>query len=125
MKLEEAVRKFWEEEDVRGQIAEARKDSPRIGFVEGPPTLNGEPHIGHVRGRIFKDLWHRHETMAGNYVLFRSGWDTQGLPVELQAEKELGLTGNKTENLRLIGEEKLVADVQGDRPKVRHIVVEG
>lgn len=106
--IEESVRLFWEKTDVRAQIAKARSSSRTLGFVEGPPTLNGEPHIGHVRGRILKDLWYRYETMAGNYVLFRSGWDTQGLPVELQAEKELGLSGNKTENLRAIGEEKLV-----------------
>lgn len=106
--IEEAVRRFWQECRISEKIAEARASASVLGFVEGPPTLNGEPHIGHVRGRIFKDLWYRHETMAGNYVLFRSGWDTQGLPVELQAEKELGLKGNKTENLRAVGEEKLV-----------------
>jgi len=108
-KLEDAVRAFWARTEVRAEIARAKESSPVIGFVEGPPTLNGEPHIGHARGRIFKDLWYRRETMAGKRVLFRSGWDTQGLPVELQAEKELGLKGNKTENLRAIGEEKLVA----------------
>jgi isoleucyl-tRNA synthetase len=107
--IEKAVREFWASVDVRRQIAQARRGAVVLGFVEGPPTLNGEPHIGHVRGRIFKDLWYRRETMGGNFVLFRSGWDTQGLPVELQAEKELGLKGNKTENLKAIGEEKLVA----------------
>ena len=111
--MEKAVRRFWEEVDVRKQIAEARSGIPAIGYVEGPPTLNGEPHIGHVRGRIFKDLWYRYETMRGASILFRSGWDTQGLPVELQAEKELGLKGNKTENLKAIGEEKLVAACKG------------
>ena len=107
--IEKAVRGFWDAVDVRRQVAEARSGAAVVGFVEGPPTLNGEPHIGHIRGRIFKDLWYRHETMGGNFVLFKSGWDTQGLPVELQAEKELGLKGNKTENLKVIGEEKLVA----------------
>ena len=77
-------------------------------FIEGPPTMNGEPHIGHIRGRIIKDLWYRFSTLKGFNVLFRGGWDTQGLPVELQAEKELGLTGSKIDNMKAIGEEKLV-----------------
>ncbi len=105
---EERVRRLWEELDIRSRIAEKRKDGPKIGFIEGPPTMNGEPHIGHIRGRMLKDLWYRLETMKGYNVMFRAGWDTQGLPVELQAEKELGLTGSKVENLKKLGEEKLV-----------------
>src|SRR5439155_18865588 len=80
-----------------------------VGYVEGPPTLNGVPHIGHIRGRIMKDLWCRYSTLLlKQNVVFRAGWDCQGLPVELQAEKELGLSGNKWEDLKQIGEEKLV-----------------
>ena len=75
-----------------------RQNKKMIGYVDGPPTMNGEPHVGHLRGRIIKDLWFRFQTLNQNKVIFRPGWDTQGLPVELQAEKELGLTGNKTEN---------------------------
>ena len=66
-------------------------------FIEGPPTLNGEPHAGHLRGRVFKDLWYRFNTLNSKNVIFNAGWDTQGLPVELQAEKELGITNGKGE----------------------------
>src|ERR687890_2583934 len=79
-----------------------------VGYIEGPPTMNGEPHVGHLRGRIIKDLWFRFETLKHNKIIFRPGWDTQGLPVELQAEKELGLTGNKTENINKVGIQKIV-----------------
>ena len=85
-----------------------RQNKKMIGYVDGPPTMNGEPHVGHLRGRIIKDLWFRFQTLKQNKVIFRPGWDTQGLPVELQAEKELGLTGNKTENLNKVGIEKIV-----------------
>src|SRR6478735_7682734 len=79
-----------------------------IGYVEGPPTMNGEPHIGHLRGRIIKDLWYRKNILERVNIVFRAGWDSQGLPVELNAEKVLGLTGNKSENLKKVGIEKLV-----------------
>lgn len=79
-----------------------------IGFIEGPPTMNGEPHLGHIRGRIIKDFWYRESFLNGKKLVFRAGWDTQGLPVELQAEKVLGLKGNKSENLRKVGIEKIV-----------------
>jgi len=85
-----------------------RQNKKMIGYVDGPPTMNGEPHVGHLRGRIIKDLWFRFQTLKQNKVVFRPGWDTQGLPVELQAEKELGLTGNKTENINKVGIEKIV-----------------
>jgi isoleucyl-tRNA synthetase len=85
-----------------------RQNKNIIGYVDGPPTMNGEPHVGHLRGRIIKDLWFRFQTLKQNKVIFRPGWDTQGLPVELQAEKELGLTGNKTENINKVGIEKIV-----------------
>jgi isoleucyl-tRNA synthetase len=79
-----------------------------LGYIEGPPTMNGEPHAGHLRGRIIKDLWYRFSTLQKKKVVFRAGWDTQGLPVELQAEKELGLTGSKTDNIDKVGIEKIV-----------------
>ena len=79
-----------------------------IGYIEGPPTMNGEPHVGHIRGRIIKDLWYRFNTLQKKRVVFRAGWDTQGLPVELQAEKELGLKGSKAENVSKVGVEKIV-----------------
>ncbi len=79
-----------------------------IGYVDGPPTMNGEPHIGHLRGRIIKDLWYRKNSIEKKRIVFRAGWDAQGLPVELNAEKVLGLTGSKSENLKKVGIEKLV-----------------
>ncbi|MDF2770252.1 MAG: ileS, partial [Nitrososphaeraceae archaeon] len=79
-----------------------------VSYIEGPPTLNGEPHAGHLRGRIIKDVWYRFNTLQKKKVIFRAGWDTQGLPIELQAEKELGLTGSKTDNLKKVGIEKIV-----------------
>src|ERR687884_1536791 len=79
-----------------------------VGYIEGPPTMNGEPHVGHLRGRIIKDLWYRFHTLQKQKVVFRAGWDTQGLPVELAAEKELGLTGSKAENVNKVGIEKIV-----------------
>jgi isoleucyl-tRNA synthetase len=79
-----------------------------VSYIEGPPTMNGEPHAGHLRGRIIKDVWYRFNTLQKKKVVFRAGWDTQGLPVELQAEKELGLTGSKIDNLNKVGIEKIV-----------------
>jgi len=79
-----------------------------LGYVEGPPTLNGEPHVGHLRGRIIKDVWFRYKTLKKYKVVFRAGWDTQGLPIELQAEKNLGLTGSKAENIKKVGITKIV-----------------
>src|SRR5215208_7882223 len=95
------------EEFIKKEI-DNRHNKKIIGYVDGPPTMNGEPHVGHLRGRIIKDLWFRFETLKHNKIIFRPGWDTQGLPVELQAEKELGLTGNKTENINKVGIQKIV-----------------
>jgi isoleucyl-tRNA synthetase len=110
LKIEKIVREEWNRRNLRNLVSNrfARESGEIIGYVEGPPTMNGEPHIGHIRGRIMKDLWYRYMTLLGKQVVFRAGWDTQGLPVELQAEKELGLTGSKAENLKRVGMEKLV-----------------
>jgi isoleucyl-tRNA synthetase len=106
--VEARVRRFTTEADFHKQIADALGANPVVGYVEGPPTLNGVPHIGHIRGRIMKDLWYRFGTLSKKNIVFRAGWDCQGLPVELQAEKELGLSGNKWDDLKAIGEEKMV-----------------
>jgi isoleucyl-tRNA synthetase len=106
--VESRVRRFNAELDLPRAVREALGNNPVVGYVEGPPTLNGVPHIGHVRGRIMKDLWYRFATLSKENIVFRAGWDCQGLPVELQAEKELGLSGNKWEDLKAIGEEKMV-----------------
>ena len=83
-------------------------DTESVSYIDGPPTMNGEPHAGHLRGRIIKDLWYRFNVLNKKKVTFRAGWDTQGLPIELQAEKELGLTGSKSENIKKVGIEKIV-----------------
>ena len=109
-KVEGKVRKFYASASVKRQIAKAVSKSRPVGYVEGPPTLNNQPHVGHIRGRMMKDLWYRYRTLEGENIVFRGGWDTQGLPVELQAEKEMGLSGNKWEDLNKVGVEKLVEE---------------
>ncbi|MGH9922420.1 MAG: class I tRNA ligase family protein, partial [Nitrososphaerales archaeon] len=106
--LEHKIRDHLSKVNVRKLLEDDLKDRKKIGFVEGPPTMNGEPHIGHLRGRVMKDLWYRFSTLRKFNVIFRAGWDTQGLPVELQAEKELGLSGSKVENLKTVGIERIV-----------------
>lgn len=106
--IQEKIREYWNSIDLRKLLNYELYDRKKIGFIEGPPTMNGEPHIGHIRGRIIKDLWYRFSTLKKLNVIFRAGWDTQGLPVELQAEKELGLSGSKAENLKNVGIEKIV-----------------
>lgn len=93
--MEETVLKFWSEEDVFNQTQESRADAPRYVFYEGPPTANGKPHIGHAMPRSMKDLIPRYKTMDGYYVSRKAGWDTHGLPVELEVEKQLGISGKK------------------------------
>ena len=74
---------------------EHRKEGPTYTFYDGPPTANGKPHIGHVLTRVIKDMIPRYRTMKGYYVPRKAGWDTHGLPVELEVEKELGLDGKE------------------------------
>ena len=109
-KIEEKVRGFYAAPEARRKIARAVSKKKPVGYVEGPPTLNNQPHIGHIRGRMMKDLWYRYRTLEGENIVFRGGWDTQGLPVELQAEKELGLSGNKWEDLEKVGVDRLVEE---------------
>lgn len=80
-----------------------------IIFIEGPPTMNGVPHAGHLRGRVIKDLWYRYNILCGRRVIFNAGWDTQGLPVELQAQKEMGISGTRTDLAENVGIEKMVS----------------
>ncbi len=106
--IENEVRNYLDNLDLRAHLENELAGKELVGFVEGPPTMNGEPHAGHLRGRIIKDLWYRYNILRKKKVIFRAGWDTQGLPVELQAEKELGLTGSKAENVSKVGVEKIV-----------------
>ncbi len=89
--VEEQVLKFWAEHNVFERSVAARKNGKPFRFFEGPPTANGRPHIGHAMLRAFKDIILRYKTMRGYYVPRRAGWDTHGLPVELEVEKELGI----------------------------------
>ena len=109
-KIEQEIKNYYSNLDLRKMIFDSSEKSKKIMFVEGPPTMNGIPHAGHLRGRVIKDLWYRYMTLKGNKVIFNAGWDTQGLPVELQAEKELGITGGKTEIIKSVGIEKLVSE---------------
>ena len=95
--IENNVKDYLSKIDLKKIIANSHEKNERIMFIEGPPTMNGEPHAGHLRGRVFKDLWYRFSTLDGKNVVFNAGWDTQGLPVELQAEKEMGITNGKSE----------------------------
>ena len=90
---EEEIVKFWRENEVFKKSVELRKGAPAFTFFDGPPTANGKPHIGHVETRAIKDLIPRYRTMKGFDVLRKAGWDTHGLPVELEVEKLLGLDG--------------------------------
>ncbi|MDD6102263.1 MAG: isoleucine--tRNA ligase [Clostridiales bacterium] len=92
---EKAVEKFWRENDIFKKSMEARKEGPTYTFYDGPPTANGKPHIGHVLTRVIKDMIPRYRTMKGCYVPRKAGWDTHGLPVELEVEKLLGLDGKE------------------------------
>ena len=94
--IEQSVRDYLSKLDLQKMIDDSSDKRDKIMFIEGPPTLNGEPHAGHLRGRVFKDLWYRFNTLNLKNVIFNAGWDTQGLPVELQAEKELGITDGKS-----------------------------
>ena len=111
LELENEVRAFWEKNQTRKKLAETRKQNSKklLGYVEGPPTLNGIQHVGHARGRVIKDFHYRLKTMQNYYVSFWAGWDTQGLPVELAVEKTLGAK-NKKELIARVGEERFVEE---------------
>ncbi len=87
--------KFWEENSIFEKSIDSRKGGETYTFYDGPPTANGKPHIGHVLTRVIKDMIPRYRTMKGYHVLRKAGWDTHGLPVELEVEKKLGLDGKE------------------------------
>lgn len=90
--LEQKILQFWREEDVFARALEARAGAPEWVFYEGPPTANNKPGIHHVEARVFKDIFCRYKSMRGFYVHRKAGWDCHGLPVEVEVEKELGIT---------------------------------
>ena len=92
---EKEVEQFWKEDNTFRKSMEQREGCPTYTFYDGPPTANGKPHIGHVLTRVIKDMIPRYRTMKGYYVPRKAGWDTHGLPVELEVEKLLGLDGKE------------------------------
>jgi isoleucyl-tRNA synthetase len=125
LELENLVRAFWEKNQTLKKLSETRQkyNKKPLGYVEGPPTLNGIPHVGHARGRVIKDFHYRLKTMQNYYVSFWAGWDTQGLPVELEVEKTLG-GKNKKELIEQVGEEWFVEECKKSIMKYHRLWVE-
>src|SRR3990170_3928333 len=94
-KLEEEILKFWQKEGIFKKSLERNKGKKGFVFYEGPPTANGKPGTHHVLARSFKDIICRYKTMQGFLVERKGGWDTHGLPVELEVEKQLGISGKQ------------------------------
>ncbi len=92
---EKAIEKFWKDNNIFKKSIDSKKEGPVYTFYDGPPTANGKPHIGHVLTRVIKDMIPRYRTMKGAKIIRKAGWDTHGLPVELEVEKKLGLDGKE------------------------------
>lgn len=92
---EKEVLAFWKEENIFEKSVKKNEGNPEFSFYDGPPTANGKPHIGHILTRVMKDIIPRYKTMKGYHVLRKAGWDTHGLPVELEVEKQLGIDGKQ------------------------------
>jgi isoleucyl-tRNA synthetase len=92
---EKKIKQFWDENEIFQKSIDSRKEGETFTFYDGPPTANGKPHIGHVLTRVIKDMIPRYKTMKGCKVIRKAGWDTHGLPVELEVEKKLGLDGKE------------------------------
>ncbi len=88
--MEEGVLRFWKTHDIFHQSEQKREGGPEYVFYEGPPTANGRPGVHHVLARAFKDIFPRYKTMRGFHIIRRGGWDTHGLPVEIEVEKTAG-----------------------------------
>ena len=95
VELEEKVLDFWKKNKIFEKSLDKNKDCQKFIFYEGPPTANGEPGVHHVLSRVFKDIFPRYKTMKGYNVPRKAGWDTHGLPVELEIEKKLGINSKK------------------------------
>lgn len=92
---EQGIAEFWKREHIFEKSVEKNEGGEEFSFYDGPPTANGKPHIGHILTRVMKDLIPRYRTMKGRHVLRKAGWDTHGLPVELEVEKSLGMDGKQ------------------------------
>ncbi|MCX6094861.1 MAG: isoleucine--tRNA ligase [Candidatus Bipolaricaulota bacterium] len=100
------ILELWQRTDAFGESLRQTENGPRYVFYEGPPTANGRPHFGHLMPRVYKDLFPRYKTMQGHYVVRKGGWDTHGLPVELEVEKEIGV--NSKPEIESYGVERFV-----------------
>ena len=92
---EKEIIDFWKSEGIFEESIEKNEGGEEFSFYDGPPTANGKPHVGHILTRVMKDIIPRYQTMKGKHVLRKAGWDTHGLPVELEVEKSLGLDGKQ------------------------------
>ncbi len=92
---EKKIEQFWKDNDIFQKSIDTKADGPVYTFYDGPPTANGKPHIGHVLTRVIKDMIPRYRTMKGCKIIRKAGWDTHGLPVELEVEKKLGINGKE------------------------------
>ena len=92
---EKEVIEYWKIHDVFKKSIAFREGGEEFSFYDGPPTANGKPHVGHILTRVMKDIIPRYKTMKGCHVLRKAGWDTHGLPVELEVEKKLGMDSKK------------------------------
>ena len=106
--MEKKVAKFWKENDIVKKNFDKNKGERYFTFYDGPPTANGMPHVGHIETRVMKDIIPRYKVMKGYYVPRKAGWDTHGLPVELEIEKKLGISGK--EQIEEYGVEKFVRE---------------
>lgn len=106
--MEKDIAKLWKEKDVIQKSFDSNKDGEHFTFFDGPPTANGKPHVGHILTRVMKDIIPRYKVMKGYQVLRKAGWDTHGLPVELEIEKKLGISGK--EQIEDYGVEKFITE---------------
>ncbi|MEE0464567.1 MAG: isoleucine--tRNA ligase, partial [Lachnospiraceae bacterium] len=95
LERENVIEKFWKDNNIVEKSLKQREGCPTYTFYDGPPTANGKPHVGHVLTRVIKDMIPRYRTMKGYYVPRKAGWDTHGLPVELEIEKKIGINGKE------------------------------
>ena len=106
--MEKDIAKLWKEKDVIQKSFDSNQDGEHFTFFDGPPTANGKPHVGHILTRVMKDIIPRYKVMKGYKVLRKAGWDTHGLPVELEIEKKLGISGK--EQIEEYGVEKFTKE---------------
>ena len=106
--MENNVAKLWKEKNIVKKNLDMNKGKRYFVFYDGPPTANGMPHVGHIETRVMKDIIPRYKVMKGYYVPRKAGWDTHGLPVELEIEKKLGISGK--EQIENYGVEKFIKE---------------